>query len=288
MKNRVKEGLVVWTLLVGFGTIGLIECAARTPSVAAQAQSSSHPVRALNIVFGIKDQKATRWDGSVTISKGEIVKLRGHHFAKEDRIGPDHSWVAGSTAWIESGPGIHTHGLSYPYPTRVIPIGVTVYYRAAEDAELNVKTENGDLSFRISDVPVSGPLHPFRTQIEIFRVPPVEHFTEEEPEDDYPSIAVGSNGSVGLAWIGYRNEADEVYFRQSNSGSWSPPVKVTERPGDLYGTDIAIDGRGRFWVVWSERSDRDWHLKVRSLDGSSWGKVETLTSHHDTREWRTQ
>ena len=41
------------------------------------ALAQEHPLRALNIEFGIKDNEPNSWDGSLSIDKGEIVELRG-------------------------------------------------------------------------------------------------------------------------------------------------------------------------------------------------------------------
>lgn len=252
--------------------------AATAALAAPQASPGTYPLQALNIEFGVKDHEATQWDGSVAISTGEIVKLRGHHFTADASLGPDNSWVASTTEWVGYGGGMHPNELPDSHSTRVMTIGVTVYYRGPKEAELKVTTEQGDFSFVIGDVPASAPLHLLASRVEVFRVPPVEHLTTAEYEDDYPSVTVDSGGVVSVAWIVYRDEADQVFLRQRKGSAWSEPVTVTEKPGDLYGTAVAADGRGRLWVVWSERNGENWHLKARSLRGNSWSSVETLTS----------
>ena len=244
-----------------------------------QERSNTYPLRAVTVEFGVKDHESTRWDGSVTISDGEIVQLRGHHFTDKDKLGPNNSWVASTTGWnAEHYRGVvHLNELPAPRE-RVLTIGITIYYRAPPDAELGLKTEQGDFSFRPGDVPESAPLHLLVSQVEVFRVPPVEHVTTEDYEDDYPSISTDPDGKVFVAWIGYRNNADEVFFRHRGTGTWSATATVTERPGDLYGTAVAVDGQLRTWVVWSEREGTDWHLKARSFDGQVWSAVRALTS----------
>ncbi|MCP5120424.1 MAG: hypothetical protein GY953_57250, partial [bacterium] len=178
------------------------------------AAPTSAQVRALNIEFGIKDDKATKWDGSVSVSTGSVVKLRGHHFTEEAKLGPDNSWEASTTEWVGYGGGMHPHELPFSHATRAMTIGVTVYYQAPDDAKMTVKTEQGDFTFRIGDVPLSAPIHLLASRVEVFRVPPVEHITTEQYEDDYPSLAAGADGTVTAAWIGYRDEADRVLVRR--------------------------------------------------------------------------
>lgn len=260
----------VW-LGVRWSTAGrAVTASQRSPSVA--------PLRAINIEFGIKDHEALPWNGSVAISAGEIVKLRGHRFTERDRIEQDNRWTVSTTEWPGHAAGMHPNEMPFSHPTRVMTSGITVYYRAPDDAELRVETKQGDFSFRLGHVPENTAMYQLGSRVAVYRVPAVEHLSTREYEDDYPSIAVDRQGNVAVAWIGYRNEGDEVFFRIRTGESWSEPFKVTERPGDLFGTALAADGRGRFWIVWSERSGGDWHLKARAFDRGSWTGVETLTS----------
>ena len=243
-----------------------------------QTTGNAFPLRALNIEFGIKDHEQTVWDGSASISSGEIVELRGWRFTEDAKLGPGNTWTASTTPWLGVAGGMHPNELADAYATRVSTTGITVYYRAPEDAEISVKTKQGDFSFRISDVPQSGPIHTFNTRVEIVRVPPVEHLSTAEYEDDYPSIATDAKGDLAVAWIAYRNGGDQIFVRRRESGAWTQAATVTERPGDLFGTATAFDSGGRLWIVWSERDGGDWRLKARSMEGASWGRIETLTS----------
>lgn len=246
-------------------------------AVSALAQEP-YPLGALTIEFGIKDHQSTVWDGSLSLSTGRVVELRGHHFTENARIGPGASWVASTTEWQGYGGGMHPNELPDSLATRVMTIGVTLYYRAPEEAEVTVKTKQGDFAFRIADVPASAPLHLLNSRVEVFRVPPVHRLTTEQFEDDYPAIAAGPDGAVTVAWVAYRNQADEIFVRTLRSGAWSDPERVTERAGDLFSVAAAYDGRGRLWVVWSERTGQNWHLKARSFAGGAWSGIETLTS----------
>ncbi|HYM11490.1 MAG TPA: hypothetical protein VEU62_12200, partial [Bryobacterales bacterium] len=233
-------------------------------------------VRALTLEFGVKDGVPTRWDGSVSLSEGTIVKLRGHHFTEKDSLGPGNSWQAATTAWPIATGGLHPNSLPDPYATRVMTIGVTVYYQAPDDALLRVTTAPGNFEFRLRDVPESAPLELMTSRVQVFRVPAVGEITGPGYEDDYPSVAVDKSGAPWVAWTGYRNQGDEIFLRHAGA----EPMKVTERPGDLFATAIAIDGRGRVWVVWSEHQGADWHLLARSYDGRSWSRIEPLTTGH--------
>ena len=62
--------------------------------------AQQHPLKALNIEFGIKDHEPIPWDGSLSIDKGEIVDLRGYRFKEGESIGENHSWVARTDPWV--------------------------------------------------------------------------------------------------------------------------------------------------------------------------------------------
>jgi len=101
--------------------------------LAAPSVSQEHPLRAVNIEFGIKDFEPTQWDGSLSLDKGQIIDLRGHRFKEGESIGPDHSWVARTDPWVRPTGGMHPHELPFPRVTIVQTVGVTLYYRAPDD-----------------------------------------------------------------------------------------------------------------------------------------------------------
>ncbi len=263
----------VWVAAVAIAG-GLAAFVAARQARSPQAEPPAASTRALTITFGIKDGAATRWDGAASLSAGKIVKVRGHHFTEKDSLNADQSWQAATTDWPVMAGGLHPNELPYPNVSRVLTVGVTVSYEAPEDAVMRVKTAQGEFEFRPADVPESAPLHLLASRVEVFRVPVVEQITGPDYEDDYPSLAVDKAGTAWIAWAGYRSENEEIFLKRAGG----EPVKASEKPGDYFATAAAVDGRGRVWVVWSERRETDWHLMARSYDGKSWSRVEPLTS----------
>ncbi len=65
-----------------------------------------------------------------------------------------------------------------------------------------------------------------------------------------PSVAVGANGAVAVAWHSYREDNYDVYLRQrSSNGAWGPTRRLTEAAGiDRHPTLLA---RGdELWVIY--------------------------------------
>ena len=240
--------------------------------------AQEHPLRALNIEFGIKDNEPNSWNGSLSIDKGEIVELRGHQFKEGESIGPNNSWTARTDPWVPSTGGMHPHELPFPHVTRVQAVGVTVYYRAPNDATISVKTVNGDFFFKPSDLPASDSMHILATRVEVRRVPTVEVVTTDEYEDDYSAMVLSGDGTLSLSWIGYKNEEDQVFVRDRPGSSWGEITSVPGASGDLQGLAAAHDGDGALHLVWSKRSGGDWHLMSAKRASGTWSSPQTLTS----------
>ena len=89
----MKRTLILFLLVFLLGTL------------ASPLFAQEHPLRALNIEFGIKDNEPNSWNGSLSIDKGEIVELRGHQFKEGESIGPNNSWTARTDPWVPSTGG---------------------------------------------------------------------------------------------------------------------------------------------------------------------------------------
>ncbi|MDE0109188.1 MAG: DUF3604 domain-containing protein [Bryobacterales bacterium] len=234
------------------------------------ALAQEHPLRALNIEFGIKDHQPIPWDGSLSIDKGEIVDLRGYRFKEGESIGVNNSWVARTDPWVQPTGGMHPHELPFPHATRVQDVGVTLYYRAPDDATVSVKTVNGDFFFKPADLPPSDAMHILSTKVELRRVPPVEALTTDEFEDDYPAMAMADDGTLSAAWIGYKDEDDQVFARDRANGEWGEIASIGGASGDLQGLAAAYDRNGTLHLVWSKRNGGTWILLHATRSNGSW------------------
>ena len=249
-----------------------------TLSLATAASAQEFPLRAVNIEFGIKDNEPTKWDGSLSLDKGEVVDLRGHRFKEGESIGPENSWIARTDPWVPSSGGMHPHELPFPHVTKFQTVGVTLYYRAPEDAVVSVKTVNGDFSFKPAHLPPSDVLHTLSTKVELRRVPPVEAVTTDEFEDDYSVMALSADNTLSLAWIGYKDESDQVFARDREAGEWGGIVPVQGASGDLQGLGAAYDGNGSLNLVWSQRFETDWRLMHAKRSDGTWSAPRVIAS----------
>src|SRR5438128_958343 len=96
--NNVISIAFAATLLFVFSKPAIFSRAARESQ---QTSAVDDGLRAITLDFGLRDQQPRSWSGSVSISSGTIVKLRGYHFGAGDKIIGDHSWEAATKPWPE-------------------------------------------------------------------------------------------------------------------------------------------------------------------------------------------
>lgn len=250
---------------------------------AATGWTSTEGLNAVTLVFGSKDSEPTVWDGSASLSTGTIERIEGYHFTRKDSINGN-SWQCSTYAWPGFRHEMDPQERPQPRATPLETIGVTIYYRAAPEAELNVRFTSklpgappyNQFTIKLSDIPAEGSAYPFGARVEVRRSPVVQPITGDDYEDDFPTIATDGD-SVWVAWVAFKDNADRVFLRRYRGGRWDEPLTVNERPGDLFATGIAASG-GKATVVWSEHEGSDWHLKARTYDGAKFGPVEPVTS----------
>jgi hypothetical protein len=88
----------------------------------------------------------------------------------------------------------------------------------------------------------------------------------------YPSLAVGSGGTVYAVWQDNRNGNDGIYFSyRPPNGSWHTNEKVNTKPGEgnqRY-PKIAIDDQGNAYVLWeTSYNTSDIYFSYRPQSGS--------------------
>jgi hypothetical protein len=102
--------------------------------------------------------------------------------------------------------------------------------------------------------------------------------TDDLREDDFPSIAVDTDGTAWAVWQSYSGRRDEIRLRRCAGGRWHTFTRVPQVSGDVYRPQVAIDGNHHVWVVWSQQVGGNWDLYARALDGQQWRPEERLTS----------
>lgn len=234
-------------------------------------------VVSFRVRFGVTDTQERAWDGTVTESNGELLGVRDWRPRPENQINPPASWT------LSTHRGINFRWRPWEFPPPTGPKeyfwtpGVILDVKTSAGTRLNFRTEQGRFAFNPRDVPLGSPMAVLDGAVLVDRVAPGELLSTSEYQDDFVSMLSGSDGEVWVAWVAYRNNANEILARRFDGSNWEAVQTVSERPGDVYLAKMGRDRNGRVWVIWSERVGSNWDLYARSLALGEWSAVTRLT-----------
>jgi hypothetical protein len=85
-------------------------------------------------------------------------------------------------------------------------------------------------------------------------------------------------------YLGQPTGGEQLFLRVGKKdGTWSEPIAVTDRKQEVYRPAVAVDGKGRVWVIYSEHRDPDknldhgnWELMARSYDADGKNASEPI------------
>ncbi len=241
--------------------------------------------------LGVGDAAETKWDGSVEVTGGELVRIIGYEMRVGDVVHPPRRWEASTREAFAFQRRPHDEGWleDLPAPVYLTP-RIYLYLRGGEGAQVEVKTAQGAFRFRVSDLPAAGPHRLLDGRVWVERVAHAVLVgrgyraadSVRLTENDYPSVAVARDGSAWVAWQGFKPWEERVYAERIapplRSAPKSKPHAVSRFGGDVFRTAIGEDAEGKIWVVWSERRNDNWDLYGRSFDGTAWSGEQRLTT----------
>lgn len=215
----------------------------------------------IRLSFGYKDKQPSSWHGELAVEGGSVSDLRGWKFRPTDSISLGGGWQ------------LRTAG-----PAGIEPKGVWAFGQADEGAVFRVITGHGGFAFRLSELAPGLPLEKLDGAARVELMPATHKVTDEKTQDDFPSLAVGPDGAVWVAWAAFTGSRDEIRLRRYKDGRWGNFTPVPGTSDDVWMPKIAVDGRGRVWVVWSQRVGDNWDLFARALEGNRWLELIRLTT----------
>ncbi|MFZ5830004.1 MAG: hypothetical protein ACOY3P_07940 [Planctomycetota bacterium] len=293
-----------WTSRLILSAMGvMIASPCLTAATAAEKVAIKPGQICLRILLGVRDKEPTRWDGSIDAGSGRVVQIAPWRKGKND--------VAEGNAWkvaTEPAPRfVSSQAKKKAFPPNENGV-VVVLEGVGESSQIQVTTEQGKFSFRISEVLLGKPLNRLGGRAEVARLPVSYQLTAEATEEDFPAAAVSPDGSVWVSYVAFTHSedfakpprfrdsmptdeelakwdqptgGDRVWAMRLANNEWSAPIAVTPGKQDIYKSAIAIDGKGRPWVFWSEQVDGNFDLYGSTYDGANFGKPLRMTRHPD-------
>ena len=216
--------------------------APQAPPAAAAAKEVGTDAVALRIRFGQKDEEPTNWSGSIDVSAGVVGEIRGWRWQPGD--------FAKGSAWTvetrrqrpQDAPKRQQQkqeGKQWPVQENGVIINLT---NTKPDAAVTIKTEPGNVSFKLSDLADGKKIASLNGNLQIERVPLVQGLAESQADEDYPVVATAKDGTIWVAYLAFTRGKDFQGGRERVSvpgvGSENPIVNGTnvrkiERPEDF-------------------------------------------------------
>ncbi len=236
----------------------------------------------VRIRFGLTDTGNTTWDGKVTVAPGSVERIDGWRFQESDKVIDHTSWKAATRPLTvrRSNNGKKNAKKKGAAAAMMADNGIFLVLTGVnESSVVAVDTQQGKFQFKLSEIPYGKVIEELKGKVDVERVAASRPLTTARDDDDFPALAVTSDGAAAVAWISFtpgidRDErsrmwdeaptdfsflakppgADRLWLRLQRDGKWTAPVAVTPPGRDLYKCSVAADGTGRFWVIWSENT----------------------------------
>jgi len=237
----------------------------------------------IRLRFGLNDKTPTNWDGSVTVSPGQVAGISGWRFTIADSTDGTNSWSAATRPAVAARrannprlAALQTVGTNAPIADNGVLLTFT---QVTEDSVAQVKTAQGSFSFKLSEAPYGKILNELGDAVEVERTASALPLTDAKTDDDYPSAAVAGDGTVFVAYTSFTPGldrdararrldaapddlsflakapgADQLWLRAVDGPRAGEPVAVTSAGRDIYRSAVAVDGSGTIWIFWSENT----------------------------------
>ncbi len=114
----------------------------------------------------------------------------------------------------------------------------------------------------------------------------VQPLGDEKRQNDFPSAAAAPNGDIWVTWVSYSGLRDEVHARLFSKGHWYATFPVPGVSGDVWRPQVAIDGKGNPWFLWSQLVDYpahqgerpNWDLFATKYENGTWLTPQRLST----------
>jgi len=249
----------------------------------------------VRILLGVGETKEAAWDGNVTASGATITAVEPWRFDRGDSLLPSNAWKM-STHQVRRF-AASFQGLGAP---PVAANGVLVLLDGESDnTELAVHTAQGNFSVRLGDLLYGAARKELGGKALIDRVPEWSHITNNPDEQDYPAAAADKAGNIWAAYVDFKHNpdhnrirlatnqfdlmtaktgGDQIMLKRYSNGAWGDSIAISAPGGDLYRPAVAIDGKGRPWVVWSGNENGNFDIWARVVENGKPGATVRVSN----------
>ena len=262
--------------------------------VAVAASASAQGPVSIRVLLGVTDTESASWDGGVRAQGASIVSIEPWRFEGTDAIN-------GNRWSISTHPARRFGGANQAAPPPVVANGVVI--TLSGPATLNFDTPRGPFQLRTEELAYGRFASRLDGRVLADRIPTAARLTDTvQEEDDFPSAAAEPSGAVWMAYVAFRHHprhnelraalraplqnfsplrevpgGDQVLLRKYSGGKWGEPTPITASGLDVCRAAVAIDGRGRVWVFWSQNDRGNFDIFARNVSAGTPGPIVQIS-----------
>ncbi len=244
-------------------------------------------------------KEPTTWDGSVSVSRGRIVRVRSWFDDPRDVV-EGAKWQLTTRRTIPWNVVERAKGhAALPLKDSALVIELA---DASPETELSFQTEQGSFAFSLQDVPFGATKNFLTGLASATRMASAATILSAPTEDDYPSAALAPDGKLYVAYVAFthgkdfrarvvfNSEPEDLKFLAQPTGGdqvcllcvesdrCTGPIPVTPPGQDVFRTGLSIDGQGGVWVFWAAGRKGNWDLFGRRFLAGVWSREIRLTT----------
>ncbi|MDE0100789.1 MAG: hypothetical protein OXN89_00270 [Bryobacterales bacterium] len=234
-------------------------------------------ITSVRVRFGLLDTVETHWDGSASVTGGDLVRVYDWRPRPENSVEESGAWRFSTRVGVNYNWRAYENLPDRPVEPYLWTPGVIVEVRGGDGARVRINTAQGEFEFAVADVNLAEPQAFLNGAAVVDLVPTVERLAGEGHEDDFVSVLGGPGGPVRVAWVAFQDGASDVFTRAMEGDGWGPIETVSEASGDIHIVQMGRAGDGTVWYVWAQQRNGNFDLYGRALREGSWNPTVRLT-----------
>ncbi|MBM4080240.1 MAG: hypothetical protein FJ278_11120, partial [Planctomycetes bacterium] len=196
----------------------------------------------LRVRFGMKDQEPTDWSGTIAVTPGRVLDIRGWRWTPAD-FAEGNAWTV-QTRRLPPMDSVQRKRVEEGKIT--MPIGdngvVITLADTQPSSDIEIAAKPGTVAFKLSEIPYGQRLQRLEGNLEIERAPAVMPIAQTDADEDCPSAVVGKDGTLYVAHVAFMRGQDFLKGRervatpeQPNVAPWpnAPAPRIIAKPEDF-------------------------------------------------------
>jgi len=106
----------------------------------------------------------------------------------------------------------------------------------------------------------------------------LERLTSSPGGDFSQSMERGPDGSLHLAWQGFRDGTSDVFYLRYAGGEWSQPVTVSASEANDWAPSVAVAADGTAWVAWDSYASGSYDVLLRPIVDGVPGRIREVAA----------